>query len=687
MSRATIAVVLVALAGCPSSHPVVPGAPGDAVPGDAGPGDAGPSDAGPDAAPPLPPPNTVVGKEYQICHQLPADVVLPSDLSQSVIQAWIPDNSSATGYRVVTGTGKADGTFTINGVPDGTKYLLQIDSAYEATDQHVLDLHAEQGIRCVPAPATTSVATPVTLDLTGMTPYSASFPNSDFIEIDSYAAGYSGGSSLLSVLHSGDIAISTVYDWLDFADVAPLPDATLGDDVHILHYRSGPAPDPVNKRSHQASYLLDWFPATGVTLQSGVAQTISGQFQPATRNQMVSFSLDRGLFDAGLGTSSPLGPFATISAHPVGFDEFPSATLASFDLSDVSRSTSLVQTISNYAYADPFPASWKRAATVAFFQDRFVRYPDPAHTGFLDTAEIRGFSQLLSEYTGTLATTPVPPAGGVKVGGVDFVTSGNVAFDGRTPVLVSWDPVPTATTYRLDIRRINPPAATERTTFVAIVRTAETSIKVPAELFGGGQFYAFLIMATRTPNDFGAGFLSPIGVPNDFTSYGSGRFRLSPSCGDGTVQAGEDCDTRGESKTCNVDCTVPFCGDGLRNAAAGEACDTVNDTPSCDSDCTLPVCGDGHLNRSIEDCDDGNTTDDGNGCGTDCKFNNVCGNGRVESLVEQCDPGPAVETATCNFNCTLAFCGDGIVNKAAGEECDDGNRIDTDHCSNACKLP
>jgi len=80
------------------------------------------------------------------------------------------------------------------------------------------------------------------------------------------------------------------------------------------------------------------------------------------------------------------------------------------------------------------------------------------------------------------------------------------------------------------------------------------------------------------------------------------------------------------------------------------------------------------------------TTDDGNGCGTDCKFNNVCGNGRVEALVEQCDPGPAVETATCNFNCTIAFCGDGIVNKAAGEECDDGNRNDTDHCSNTCKI-
>jgi cysteine-rich repeat protein len=32
------------------------------------------------------------------------------------------------------------------------------------------------------------------------------------------------------------------------------------------------------------------------------------------------------------------------------------------------------------------------------------------------------------------------------------------------------------------------------------------------------------------------------------------------------------------------------------------------------------VCGDGSVNKQLEDCDDGNAQDDGNGCTADCKF-------------------------------------------------------------------
>ena len=51
---------------------------------------------------------------------------------------------------------------------------------------------------------------------------------------------------------------------------------------------------------------------------------------------------------------------------------------------------------------------------------------------------------------------------------------------------------------------------------------------------------------------------------------------------------------------CDLDCSLPVCGDGLRNAAAGEACDSIIDATGCDADCTLPVCGDGHRNANLE---------------------------------------------------------------------------------------
>jgi cysteine-rich repeat protein len=165
----------------------------------------------------------------------------------------------------------------------------------------------------------------------------------------------------------------------------------------------------------------------------------------------------------------------------------------------------------------------------------------------------------------------------------------------------------------------------------------------------------------------------------------SGRFRFTATCGDGVVQPGEDCDTAGESATCNVDCTRPLCGDGLRNAAAGEACDTGEDTLGCDATCTLPRCGDHHLNLATEDCDDGDATDTGNGCSSTCTFDSVCGNTRVESVVEMCDSG-GVDTASCNASCSFPLCGDGHVNAAAGEECDDGFLNNAaGPCTTACK--
>ena len=49
-------------------------------------------------------------------------------------------------------------------------------------------------------------------------------------------------------------------------------------------------------------------------------------------------------------------------------------------------------------------------------------------------------------------------------------------------------------------------------------------------------------------------------------------------CGDGIVDADEQCDDAGESATCNLNCTVVVCGDGIVNLTAGERCEpTVPD--------------------------------------------------------------------------------------------------------------
>lgn len=123
-------------------------------------------------------------------------------------------------------------------------------------------------------------------------------------------------------------------------------------------------------------------------------------------------------------------------------------------------------------------------------------------------------------------------------------------------------------------------------------------------------------------------------------------------CGDGVRGPAEDCDSAGESISCDADCTFPLCGDGYTNASAGEPCDDGGESATCNADCTLARCGDHKVNPSRgETCDDGE------------------------------------ESATCNADCTPAVCGDGVVNSLAGEQCDDGlPPADGDGCSSTCAL-
>ncbi|MBI3332175.1 DUF4215 domain-containing protein [Candidatus Peregrinibacteria bacterium] len=64
----------------------------------------------------------------------------------------------------------------------------------------------------------------------------------------------------------------------------------------------------------------------------------------------------------------------------------------------------------------------------------------------------------------------------------------------------------------------------------------------------------------------------------------------------------------------------------------------------------------------------------------------TCGDEEVQGSDEgdeTCDEG-AVDTATCDADCTAAVCGDTYVNGELLETCDDGNTSDGDYCSSDC---
>jgi cysteine-rich repeat protein len=233
--------------------------------------------------------------------------------------------------------------------------------------------------------------------------------------------------------------------------------------------------------------------------------------------------------------------------------------------------------------------------------------------------------------------------------------------------------------------------------------------------------------------------------------------RSTEVCGNKTVDKGEVCDdgNRVGGDDCSADClSDETCGNGVVDAAVGEVCDDSNTTAGdgcsahCDSD---ERCGNRVTDSAVgEVCDEGDTVD-GDGCSANCLSGESCGNG-IRDVAEECDDKnsdnndnclnvggkcllsrcgdgvtdqelPGVEecdaggesascnlnctirecgdgivngkageecdtqgeSSTCNVNCTVVRCGDGIVNPKAGEECDDGNSSNADGCLNTCR--
>lgn len=188
----------------------------------------------------------------------------------------------------------------------------------------------------------------------------------------------------------------------------------------------------------------------------------------------------------------------------------------------------------------------------------------------------------------------------------------------------------------------------------------------------------------------------------------------TPTCGDGQIDPGEQCDNGSAnsdtvSGACRLQCKNASCGDFVPDYTLGEQCDqgvgnSAVEANRCRPDCRLPRCGDRVVDRN-EVCDDGNTQP-GDGCTQLCAWETIdaiqprCGDGRIQGA-EQCDDANMIGGDGCSITCQAEFvlgtkeelnpvlvaggvvCGDGVL--MAPEECDDGNPQPNDGCSPLCK--
>lgn len=173
------------------------------------------------------------------------------------------------------------------------------------------------------------------------------------------------------------------------------------------------------------------------------------------------------------------------------------------------------------------------------------------------------------------------------------------------------------------------------------------------------------------------------------TSTMSATTMMSENCGNGKVEAGEDCDDGDDdnSDACVEGCQAASCGDGFVQVSV-EECDDGQDgdnSDECLDTCKKARCGDGAAWAGNEDCDDGNGVQNDT-CTNSCKFP-ACGDGFVQTN-EVCDKGagnvdPNVAKPTeCTTDCIIT-CGDGVL--TTQEPCDDGNAVPGDGCSPECE--
>ena len=125
-------------------------------------------------------------------------------------------------------------------------------------------------------------------------------------------------------------------------------------------------------------------------------------------------------------------------------------------------------------------------------------------------------------------------------------------------------------------------------------------------------------------------------------------------CGNGILETKEECDDRNrrDNDGCSSSCLleIGICGDGVVQTLLGEQCEGQDSCQNCRY--VSPTCGDGNLD-SGEECDEGalNSTTSDAACRPDCSLSR-CGDAILDSA-EICDDGNRLNNDGCDRYCVL----------------------------------
>ena len=135
------------------------------------------------------------------------------------------------------------------------------------------------------------------------------------------------------------------------------------------------------------------------------------------------------------------------------------------------------------------------------------------------------------------------------------------------------------------------------------------------------------------------------------------------------------------SLVCGASDALERCGADLVSVDLVEACTGRCVPQATSADCAPSTCGDGKV-QAPEECDDGNTVNT-DACTNACK-NAKCGDGATWAGHEECDDANTVNTDAC-VACKLAKCGDAYVQSGKEQcDASDPASGGADMCSRTC---
>jgi hypothetical protein len=443
-------------AGVPDAPPVVPDAAPDATVG------------GPDAG------ITVTGSRIDTYVTATGNVNVPRDLRSTTVQALVQSGQS---FQTFAGRGNADGSFSIGGLPLGTRYI-RVGNVYLVTSSTAVDF----GDNFLGRPNLREVGDDVAR-------FSVDVDNAELVEEFDFFELYSLNLNLLLFLEEdvGEIAYADTL-WVRWAI-----EHLMGDRVDLTQMALQETPAGETYRSVVRAHPFEPFS----TVDNVTQVTQPASFLVVPQDRTVTLDWRRTQFQ---NTRALVNPDAVFELDELAFAAVPGRPLLDLrnantpDMFYTAYSSARDVNYGSISFGDPFVATWERWA-----QHRTTFSVEYTAPGADDPVQF--FSRVQREQMLAPTMTIVPgmtPARAPRIEGIDaFMSRSGVALMPQ----ISWTAPATGTAqYAVFIYELSRMGTGSRFDLVASIHTRGLSIRVPPGVLQDGHAYFVQIKSYAVPS-------------------------------------------------------------------------------------------------------------------------------------------------------------------------------------------